>query len=129
LTFTGVEYNMEIEVFKDLIVHYAFFKSGSFEQTWIDQVKCINEYWDDLIKDIDIEEFLKDYLRVCSKKNLTRRPIDILLNMHNTLSIWRIELMTRVANMITQFFVDETKGKFVKWNGSEMEFLHKLTCI
>ena len=120
---------MEIEVFKDLIVHYAFFKSGSFEQTWIDQVKCINEYWDDLIKDIDIEEFLKDYLRVCSKKNLTRRPIDILLNMHNTLSIWRIELMTRVANMITQFFVDETKGKFVKWNGSEMEFLHKLTCI
>ena len=120
---------MEIEIFKELIIKYGFHKSRFYEATWIDQVKNINNYWDTLIRDINIEEFLDDYLKLCSKRKCIRRPIDDLLNMHYVLCDWREDLMTKVANQIAQFATDEVDGQFVKWNGSEMEFLFKLVRI
>ena len=120
---------MEIEIFKDLIIKYGFFKSRNYEVTWIDQVRNIDNYWDTLIRDINIEEFLDEYLKECSRQKCTGRPIDILLNMQNVLCEWRLDLMTKVANQIAQFATDEVDGQFVKWNGSKMDFLFKLVRI
>ena len=89
-----------------------------YKSSWIDQVLNINDYWDDLIKDLSIET-------ICDQCQEAPH-FDIVGAMRLVLTDWRIELMTKVANQITQFYADEVCGEFVKWNGTKMEFLHGL---
>lgn len=107
------------EVFKFLIVRFGFFKSKYYEPIWIDQVRNINEYWNMLVHDINREELLQKYMKEC------KETLDLDVNIEKTLGEWRIELMTRVANKIAQFAVDEVEGEFVRWNGKQMEFIYK----
>lgn len=109
---------MASEILKRIIVNYGFFNSRLYKSSWIDQVLNINDYWDDLIKDLSIET-------ICDQCQEAPH-FDIVGAMRLVLTDWRIELMTKVANQITQFYADEVCGEFVKWNGTKMEFLHGL---
>ena len=107
-------------IFKRIIVNCGFFNSRLYKSSWIDQVVHINDYWDELIKDINIETICDSCMEQCKDAP----HFDIVGYMKLALTDWRVELMTKVANMITQFYADEVSGDFVKWNGTEMEFLH-----
>jgi hypothetical protein len=107
------------EMFKCAFASVAFLDSARYRQTWISQVRQIDEYWDEMILNADPEK-LKSFLNLKQfKKSVDER--DFMIAIDKALTDWRIELMTRVANQITQFSNDETEGDFVKWNGSEME--------
>ena len=113
---------MASEIFKNIIVHYGFLNSRLYKSSLIEQVLNINDYWDELIKDIKIETICDACLKECNNTP----HFNIVGYMKLVLTDWRVELMTKVANMITQFFADEVRGNFVKWNGTKMEFLYGL---
>ena len=108
------------DIFKRIIVKCGFFNSRLYKSSWIDQVLHINDYWDELIKDINIQT-------ICDSCMDESAPLfDVPEYMKLALTDWRVELMTKVANQITRFFADEVSGDFVKWNGTKMEFLYGL---
>ena len=114
--------NTSSEIFKRIIVNYGFLNSRLYRSSWIEQVININDYWDELIKDLNIETICD----ACIAHYKNTPHFDIVGHMKLVLTDWRVEIMTKVANQITQFYADEVCGDFVKWNGTKMEFLHRL---
>ena len=108
---------------KKTVEHFGFLKSQYHEATWQLQIKNIDRYWDDLIHNIDIEDFMDTFSRI-SKFNPKFHDAHIPTYLELSLTEWRIELMTRVANRIGQFITDEITGEYVIWDGADMKFLY-----
>ena len=111
------------DTLKSTLVHISFNKSAKYRTNWYRQVKEIDCYWDQMISDIQEEDVLEIFFWACRKKKLDYDPLDFKLKMQKATTEWRIELMTRVANKIYQFFHDEVSGDFVKWNGQSIVFI------
>ena len=108
--------------FKKTVENFAFLKSRHYEPTWMRQITEIDSYWDQLIRDINIEEFFESFDSI-NEFQPALYLYNIHSSLHRALTDWRVELMTRVANRIAQFATDEVCGVFVKWDGEKMKFL------
>ena len=111
------------ETLKSTLVHISFNKSAKYRANWFRQVKEIDCYWDQMITDIQEEDLMESFFWSCRKKKLESDHLNFKIQMKKVTTEWRIELMTRVANKIYQFFHDEVDGDFVKWNGQSIVFI------
>ena len=105
------------ETFKSTLVHISFNKSAKYRTNWFRQVTEIDRYWDQMIQDIPQQDVMEIFFWALHKKKLAYDHLNFKLQMEKATTEWKIELMTRVANKIYQFFHDELEGDFVKWNG------------
>ena len=117
-------YCAEMELFEETLkatlVHISFNRSAKYRTNWYRQVKEIDCYWDQMVSDIQEQDVIEIFLWACRKKKLDFDHLNFKLQMQKATTERRIELMTRVANKIYQFFHDEVDGDFVKWNGQSI---------
>lgn len=106
---------------KTAIVNVCFLQSRKYRSTWVKQVQQIDKYWDQMINNLKLNELMDMFILHGNENDCDAQ--DVVLNTQRALSEWRIELMTQVANKITQLMNDEVEGDFVVWNGDQMMFL------
>lgn len=109
-------------IFKNLIVKQGFVKSVLYRTDWKKQICEIDSYWNRLIRDIPFEIILEDFIIDLRIQNLDIIHFDLYGGFVKSLTCWRIDLMSRVANKIYQNISNES-GDYVKWNGNTMEIL------
>lgn len=118
------------DVFKSWIIDIGFSESTKHEIDWMRQVLNINKYWDTLVRSINRLKIEDCFKRECAELKILCDDYDIDEAIENVLTIWRIELMVSVANMIAQFYTDEIpdKPELVRWNSktNKPEFIYEL---
>ena len=109
--------------FKCWIETYGFSRSLYYFNDWKDQVKYIDTYWDNLIDDIDHQEFKFGFNKSAQELELFTDDFDLLRGFKLSKTAWRIELMTIVADRIVKWWslLDIPENtKCVHWTGLEM---------
>ena len=117
-------------IFKVRIFEYCFSNILRFTSIWQDQIYQLNKFWDQMINQIDREEFTRLFVSDCNQINLPSHVYNIEQGFQLAVTEWRIGLMTLVANRIAQLYTDNIPDatQFVRWNPKlcRMEFLFEI---
>lgn len=113
--------------FKLFVEVCVFSESLNYFNHWTEQVKYINQYWDKVVDEIDMLVLNEVILKSAKELNLNDEKFDFPKALKRCKTDWRVEMMTNVAHIITQYNDDELPEDecCVKWSGTEMIYTKK----
>ena len=109
------EYKLCVEI-------YAFSQSLKYFNHWTDQARFIDQYWNDIIDNINKTMLKQAMLKCATELNLKENLFDYEKALALCKTEWRVEMMTYVSSLITKWNVLEIPEDeiCVKWSGKEM---------
>lgn len=94
------------DIFKFTVDTYAFSGCMKFSPSWIEQILCMNEYWDTLLDSFNLQNFYHLFKSHCEELELPYQSYSLFDGFKKAKSTWRIELMLQVCSRISHMYTD-----------------------
>ena len=87
-------------IFKECYSDYAFSLLPRFKLHWRDQVKQLNNLWEDIGVVIDKQDFFSSFTYRCSELLVKSNGYCLKTAFKNANTTWRSDIMTLVSNYV-----------------------------
>ena len=94
-------------IFKFTVETYGFSSSSAFAPTWIQQIVCIQDYWEMLIDSFDFDSFTDTFNLFCTSENLEYNIYSLESAFEKAKTVWKVPLMIEISNRIAHLYTDD----------------------
>ena len=105
------------DVFKNMYYTCVFAVTADFNSDWRQQVKNMNQYWDEAVKRMDHDGLMSLFTSECEELLLPAETYDIKKAYEKAANEWRIELMLGVIENIIHLYEDE-----IPWDATNLVY-------